>query len=160
MLSIICIFLCLLWLSEKLLSESISQKDLELAEKFLILFCKNYQHLYGKRGMTINVHSLLHLPQVVRDLGPLWAYSSFFFEGRNGVILRNIHDTQYVGLQCVRTFSMLQGFPALEEMHDIPFHDTPSFMKKLTCSFAIRESEPKPLGRLKSNISEGVKNLL
>ena len=144
----------------KLLSESISQKNLELAEKFLILFCKNYQHLYGKRGMTINVHSVLHLPQVVRDLGPLWAYSCFFFEGLNGVLLKNIHGTQYVGLQCVRTFSMLQGFPALEEMLDIPYHNTPSFMKKLTCSFAIRESEPKPLGRLKSNISEGVKNLL
>lgn len=49
--------------------------------------------------MTINIHSLLHLPQVARYLGPLWAYSCFFFEGLTSVLLKNIHGTQYVGLQ-------------------------------------------------------------
>ena len=144
----------------KLLSKSVSQSDLELAEKFLTLFCKNYHQLYGEREMTINVHSLLHLPEVVRYLGPLWSYSCFFFEGMNGMLLKNIHGTQYVGLQCVRTFSMLQGFPAPEEMPDMPDHDAPDFVKKLTCSLAIRELEPKPLGRVKSEVSEDAQKLL
>lgn len=56
---------------------------------------------------------------------------------------------------------MLQGFPALEEMLDIPNHDTPNFVKKqLTSSFTIRESEPKPLEKLKSIVSKDVQNLL
>ena len=110
----------------KLLSASISQRDLELAEKFLVIFCKNYEILYGKRGMTINVHSLLHLPQVVKDLGPLWAYSCFFFEGMNGILLKHIHGTQYVGLQCLHTFSLLQGFPSPEKMP--LFSEEPDFV--------------------------------
>ena len=143
----------------KRLSKFVSQSDLELAEKFLTLFCKNYQQLYGKQEMAINVHSLLHLPEAVRDLGPLWSYSCFFFEGLDSMQLKNIHGTQYVGLQCVHTFSMLPGFPVPEEMPDMPDQDAPDFVK-LTCSLAIRELEPKPLGRVKSEVSEDVQKLL
>ena len=39
-----------------------------------------------------------------------------FFEGMNGLLLKHIHGTQFVGLHCVQTFSMLQGFPPPEEM--------------------------------------------
>ena len=143
----------------KLLSASISQRDLELAEKFLVIFCKNYEILYGKRGMTINVHSLLHLPQVVKDLGPLWAYSCFFFEGMNGILLKHIHGTQYVGLQCLHTFSLLQGFPSPEKMP--LFSEEPDFLKKLTCSF-VKGGDQKPqlLGKKNSELSQEEKELL
>ena len=33
-----------------------------------------------QRYMTLNVHGLLHLPQVVENLGPQWAHSCFPFE--------------------------------------------------------------------------------
>ena len=42
----------------KLLSTSISPTDLNLAEKFLFLFCKNYQTLYGKREISVCIPSL------------------------------------------------------------------------------------------------------
>lgn len=34
----------------------------------------------GKRNLTMNLHSLLHLPDVVKDLGPLWAHSCFLLK--------------------------------------------------------------------------------
>ena len=42
--------------------------------------------------MTINVHSLLHLPHVVKKLGPLWGHSCFPFESINGQLLNFFMD--------------------------------------------------------------------
>ena len=49
--------------------------------------------------MTINVHSLLHLPQVVQNLGPLWCHSCFAFEAANGDLLTFFHGSQSVEKQ-------------------------------------------------------------
>lgn len=49
--------------------------------------------------MTINVHNLLHLPGVVRSLGPLWAHSCFSFEAANGDILKLFHGSQSIEKQ-------------------------------------------------------------
>lgn len=49
--------------------------------------------------MTANVHSLLHLPDVVRKLGPLWAHSCFPFEAANGELLTFFHGSQGIEKQ-------------------------------------------------------------
>lgn len=49
--------------------------------------------------MSANVHALLHLPEVVRDLGPLWAHSCFPFENANGEIQKFYHGSQGVNKQ-------------------------------------------------------------
>ena len=53
----------------------------------------------GERYMTINVHNLLHLPDAVRNLGPLWAHSCFAFEAANGELLKHFHGSQKVEKQ-------------------------------------------------------------
>lgn len=54
--------------------------------------------------MTINIHNLLHLPETVRKLGPLWAHSCFAFEAANGELLKLFHGSQAVEKQ-VRDYS-------------------------------------------------------
>lgn len=49
--------------------------------------------------MSANVHSLLHLPETVEDLGPLWAHSCFPFESANGEILKLYHGSQGIDKQ-------------------------------------------------------------
>ena len=49
--------------------------------------------------MRANVHGLLHLPDTVRHLGPLWAHSCFPFESANGELLRLFHGSQGVEKQ-------------------------------------------------------------
>lgn len=49
--------------------------------------------------MTINVHNLLHLPETVKNLGPLWAHSCFAFEAANGELLKLFHGSQKVEKQ-------------------------------------------------------------
>ena len=53
----------------------------------------------GEQHMTMNIHNLLHLPQVVRNLGPLWGISCFPFESANGDLLKFFHGTQAVEKQ-------------------------------------------------------------
>ena len=45
------------------------------------------------RYYTLNLHGLMHLPEVVRNLRPLWANSCFPFEAANGDILQFFHGS-------------------------------------------------------------------
>ena len=65
-----------------LLQQSISDRQLLRCEQIIKRFCQQFEFLYGKRYMSANVHLLLHLPDMVRQLGPLWVYSCFYFEGQ------------------------------------------------------------------------------
>ena len=58
--------------------------------------------------MTINIHSLLHVPQTVVDLGPLWAHSCFPFENQNGLIKKVIRGSQHIDTQ-VRGVYIIQS---------------------------------------------------
>ena len=44
--------------------------------------------------MSANVHGLLHLPQCVRNLGPLRYHSCFQFENANGELLKAFHGLE------------------------------------------------------------------
>ena len=84
-----------------LLGDSITYKELEQAERLLQHFCLMFSALYSEGKETINVHSLLHLADGVRNLGPLWTHSCFPFESYNGNLLKLFHGTQNVELQIV-----------------------------------------------------------
>ena len=45
----------------------------------------------GDAGRTMNVHPLKHIPDRVRNWGPLWKYSCFPFESCNGHLKRYFH---------------------------------------------------------------------
>lgn len=49
--------------------------------------------------MTASVHCLLHLPQAVVNLGPLWSHSCFPFEAANGDMLKLFHGSQAIEKQ-------------------------------------------------------------
>lgn len=59
----------------------------------------NIATLLGERYLTGSVHGLLHLPEAVRNLGPLWAHSCFGFESANGDLLKLFHGSQGVEKQ-------------------------------------------------------------
>lgn len=96
-----------------LLKDSISELQLQNCERLLEYFCFMFPFLYDLRYQTINVHNLLHLPQAVRELGPLWTHSCFHFEDKNGYILKMIHGTQNVSSQIVTAVSFVQNLPQM-----------------------------------------------
>lgn len=69
-----------------LLKSTIPNNALTETERNLKIFVKQYEEFYGEVSMTMNVHSLLHLVNCVRDFGPLWSFSMFPFESYNGLL--------------------------------------------------------------------------
>ena len=98
-----------------LCQSSISPRDLEKSEQLLRYFVFMLPSLYDLRYSTINVHYLVHLPQGVRELGPLWSVSCFAFEGANGELLKLFHGTQFIDLQIVNAVHVFQMLPTLTE---------------------------------------------
>ena len=76
-----------------LLQGKILPSDLLSAEDSIRQFCLMMDFLYNPSMEKSNVHALLHLPDKVRDLGPLWAHSCFFYEDLNGDLRSLIHGT-------------------------------------------------------------------
>ena len=69
--------------------------------------------------MSANVHLLLHLPDTVRQLGPLWVYSCFYFEGQNGTLKSLVHGTRHVDSQILHSFSYYKNLHiAVERFFD------------------------------------------
>ena len=84
-----------------LLKNSISYRKLVKASRMLKDFCVRIYSLNGKRYYTYNMHDLLHLAYIVRQLGPLWAQSAFWYKDYNGDYKNLFHGTQNVTLQVV-----------------------------------------------------------
>ena len=59
--------------------------------------------------MSANVHGLLHLSDVVKNLGPLWSHSCFPFESANGHILKLFHGSQGVKKQVQYILGTIRG---------------------------------------------------
>ena len=99
-----------------LLQDSTSQSDIKKSSPSMLLhFCARMEALYGQRYETYmyNVHMLLHLPDCVRQLGPLWGTSCLWFEGHNGDLTKLFHGTQNVDIQITHAVCIHQKIPQL-----------------------------------------------
>lgn len=70
--------------------KSITQNEIKSARAKLTQFADDFEELYGKESVTMNVHLIRHIPDAVIHLGPLWAQSLFGFEAMNGVLNRMV----------------------------------------------------------------------
>ena len=61
----------------------------------------------------MNIHSLLHFADTVKELGPLYIYSLFHFEDKNGYILKLIRGTQNISQQLATAVSSSHLIPIL-----------------------------------------------
>ena len=104
---------------------SISPQALVKAGSLLPHFCLRVEALYGKRYETFNLHCLLHLPECVKNISPLWSCSCFWFEDFNEDLRKMFHGTQKIELQIAFSVCVQQKIPEL-----IPFLPTGSTSKE------------------------------
>lgn len=98
-----------------LLKSSISKEKLQEADVCILEFVRDFALLYDLRFMTLNIHQCVHLADEVRNLGPLYNYSCFPFEDKNGFILKMIRGSRHVDSQVVGAISMAQKLPELQK---------------------------------------------
>lgn len=78
-----------------LLQANITQEDISLADNRLNKFADEYEDLYHKYNVTINLHLLRHIASSVRQIGPLWAQSAFSFETYNGILVKSNNSKKH-----------------------------------------------------------------
>lgn len=96
-----------------LLGDVVPSDRLRSAQKEMIKFLADYENLYGKKHLTFNAHSLLHLVDCVQEWGPLWNYSAYPYEDMNGQLGRFVNGTRHAHLQIIQKFSILSVMPVL-----------------------------------------------
>lgn len=84
-------------------STCISDRQKKKANKLLISFVDEFEHLYGERNMGYNVHQLKHLGECVKRNGPLFGYSNYPMEDYIGHLVSIVNGTTDVTSQiCTR----------------------------------------------------------
>lgn len=97
-----------------LLKESISHDDINEAQMKLNKFQEQFEVLYGKHKVTMNVHLFGHAPETVMHLGPLWGVSAYGFESKNGTVVKSNTCTKDMTFQLVYKYIMRRTINAHE----------------------------------------------
>lgn len=95
-----------------LYQKSVSRNDITNARHLLHQYVSDFERLYGSKFMTCNVHSLLHLSDLVLQFGPSWVLTCFPFENANGILKMLVHATRNAQIQIckgVSLYLMLDG---------------------------------------------------
>ena len=115
-----------------LLGSCISPRDLEIADNLLLCFYELMPELYGDTACLINVHNLIHLVPLVKQWGPLWAYSCFGFENMNGHINKMFHGTRQILSQLVFSVKAQQSLSFKVKTLDDENQATMDFVQNYT----------------------------
>lgn len=67
-------------------SPVISKIDIVKANMLFVKFGERFEHLYGKKAVTPNMHLHCHLKECIMDCGPVHAFWCFSFERFNGIL--------------------------------------------------------------------------
>lgn len=78
-----------------MVSAGIGGQYLETMHLLCVLSFHYVGECYIAMSSNAYVHGLLHLPEVITKLGPLWAHSCFPFEAANGNLLLNMDHKQW-----------------------------------------------------------------
>lgn len=83
--------------------DQISQQEINCAELALTKFVYTFGSLYHDSMVTYNIHCLIHLPEGVRNWGPLHVTSTFPYESKNGFLKNAFQGTMWVGEQIMES---------------------------------------------------------
>ena len=98
-----------------------------LADQYLVLFCKKFEEVNGKEACTPNMHLHLHLRECLNDYGPVYAFWCFAFERYNGILGSFPTNQRNVEPQLMRKCLILQ------ELHSQTFPDEGEVFKGILC---------------------------
>ena len=117
------------------IDDQISSEDIELARILLVHYGRLVEPLYEKSEQTYTVHALQHLPEQVKNFGPLILHSGFVFEAMISHLKRLFHGTQCILDQIVKNVIIAQNTNMFIE------NSTSSGQNEELCNFARNLAE-------------------
>lgn len=97
--------------------KKIHHDEIQLARKMLTQFADEYELLYGKTKVTMNVHLLRHVADAVLHSGPLWSQSMFAFEQSNGEIVKMVSGRNSILLQIAEKYILRKTLMPRKELN-------------------------------------------
>ena len=92
-------------MASKLLSkQSPTENDILIADKFLLLFCRRFETIYGEEAVTPNMHMHGHLAECILEYGPMSSFWLFSFERYNGILGDQPTNNRSIEVQVMNRF--------------------------------------------------------
>ena len=82
----------------------LSHNDLKKADLLLLKFCTQFERLYGRKEVRINMHLHCHLKECIEDYGPVYSFWCFAFERYNGILGSTCFNNRSIEIQLMRKF--------------------------------------------------------
>lgn len=98
-----------------LLRTKITEEMMNDAEENLKWFVSQYEILYTKENVVMNLHLLIHMTETVRQWGPLWAQSAFPYETMNGVINKYVNGPVQAVHQIITKYTISKSLNIRKE---------------------------------------------
>lgn len=111
-------FLRLLIASVILRGDRITDMMIDVADDLLRRFVYEFEDICGLQYCSINIHTLLHLANCVRNLLLLWVYTCYEYDDLNGQFLKLIYGTWHLGSQIATIHS--QCIKMVRYIDDLP----------------------------------------
>ena len=84
--------------------KTISLSECRQAQTFIVEYCKQFETLYGKETLVINMHLACHLEACILDYGPANQFWCFGFERFNGILGSYPNNHQNVSVTMMKKF--------------------------------------------------------
>ena len=97
-----------------LCTRMVSIHNVRLADSYLVLFCKEFEKLYGPQCCTPNMHLHLHLCDCIMDYGPVYSFWCFAFERYNGMLGSYPTNSRQIEPQIMKKFIQQQQIQSIK----------------------------------------------
>lgn len=89
--------------------ESISETDFDKGTNLIFQFINSFEIIYGEASMKYNIHTMIHIPMCVLNLGPLFFYSLFAYESKNNFVNKYVSGSYNVVQEATNKISLYQN---------------------------------------------------
>ena len=87
---------------------TVDEKDLNASKQLIEKFFSNFVKIFGVDSQSFNFHTMRHLVDQVRRIGPLWLFSAFAFESAHRELLTSACGTVKFPQKLVERFLLRQ----------------------------------------------------
>ncbi|CAF1532838.1 unnamed protein product [Adineta ricciae] len=121
-------------------STVLDNETIETIHVLIDEFDRLFPLLYSEKSVTSVVHSMSHIPQTLRDFGPMQNYSTFNFESVVGCIVQSVNGPNLIVTELVNNINLVQRATA-ESNNDSFNSSLKLFVRRLFSS--KRQALPK-----------------
>ena len=95
-------------------AEYVTKEINELVEELLYYFVEQFQMVYSLRHMSSNIHSLLHMNESLKLIGPLWMCSTFSLQDILMICIVSLFDYLFISID-KDLMSIVHGITSFEK---------------------------------------------